>query len=131
MRLLRCVPGAYVVPLSYYFLHYFCTLFIHCNFFQQYFNNEQFEANKYDRSLKKYEDASLKTSTSLAFLNFGQNAIFSGALSLIMVMAAHQITGGTVQIISLSLQTHTTEGKNVKNIMVSVPLFKFRYHDCR
>ncbi|XP_034239318.1 ATP-binding cassette sub-family B member 7, mitochondrial [Thrips palmi] len=64
----------------------------------KYFNNEGFEANKYDKSLKKYEDASLKTSTSLAFLNFGQNAIFSGALSLIMVMAAHQITGGTMTV---------------------------------
>lgn len=54
---------------------------------------------KYDKSLKKYEDASLKTSTSLAVLNFGQNAIFSGALSMIMIMAAHQITAGNLYLI--------------------------------
>ncbi|KAE8738969.1 ABC-transporter, subfamily B member 04 [Frankliniella occidentalis] len=64
----------------------------------KYFNNETFEANKYDKSLKKYEDASLKTSTSLAVLNFGQNAIFSGALSMIMIMAAHQISAGTMTV---------------------------------
>ncbi|KAJ1522730.1 hypothetical protein ONE63_001890 [Megalurothrips usitatus] len=64
----------------------------------KYFNNENFEANKYDKSLKKYEDASLKTSTSLALLNFGQNAIFSGALSMIMIMAAHQISAGTMTV---------------------------------
>ncbi|PSN52938.1 hypothetical protein C0J52_03630 [Blattella germanica] len=57
----------------------------------KYFNNEKYEADRYDSSLKKYEDASLKTSTSLALLNFGQNAIFSGALSLIMVLAAREI----------------------------------------
>lgn len=44
--------------------------------------------------MKKYETASLKTNTSLALLNFGQNAIFSGALSLIMVMAAQNIING-------------------------------------
>ncbi|KAF7997282.1 hypothetical protein HCN44_005559 [Aphidius gifuensis] len=64
----------------------------------KYFNNEKFEAQKYDESLKKYQAASLKTSTSLAMLNFGQNAIFSGALSLIMVMAAKNIANGTMTV---------------------------------
>ncbi|XP_076398264.1 ATP binding cassette subfamily B member 7 isoform X1 [Megachile rotundata] len=64
----------------------------------KYFNNERFEAQRYDESLKKYESASLKTNTSLAFLNFGQNAIFSGALSLIMVLAANNIAHGTMTV---------------------------------
>ncbi|XP_063983405.1 iron-sulfur clusters transporter ABCB7, mitochondrial-like [Diachasmimorpha longicaudata] len=64
----------------------------------KYFNNEMFEAQRYDESLKKYQDASLKTSTSLALLNFGQNAIFSAALSLIMVMAAKNIANGTMTV---------------------------------
>lgn len=54
----------------------------------KYFNNERYEAERYDSVLQKYEKASLKTSSSLALLNFGQNAIFSVALSAIMVMAA-------------------------------------------
>ncbi|KAG7199252.1 hypothetical protein KM043_018118 [Ampulex compressa] len=64
----------------------------------KYFNNEKFEAERYDESLKKYEDASLKTSTSLAMLNFGQNAIFSIALSAIMVLAAKNIINGSMTV---------------------------------
>ncbi|KAK0096784.1 hypothetical protein PV326_004419 [Microctonus aethiopoides] len=64
----------------------------------KYFNNEAFEARRYDESLKKYQDASLKTSTSLAMLNFGQNAIFSAALSLIMVMTVKNIMNGTMTV---------------------------------
>ncbi|KAK9305427.1 hypothetical protein QLX08_003553 [Tetragonisca angustula] len=64
----------------------------------KYFNNEKFEAERYDESLKKYEIASLKTTTSLAMLNFGQNAIFSAALSLIMVLASNNIMEGTMTV---------------------------------
>ncbi|XP_053979692.1 iron-sulfur clusters transporter ABCB7, mitochondrial-like isoform X2 [Hylaeus volcanicus] len=64
----------------------------------KYFNNEKFEAKRYDESLKKYEAASLKTSTSLAMLNFGQNAIFSAALSLIMVLTSTNIINGTMTV---------------------------------
>ena len=60
----------------------------------QYFNNEKYEADEYEKVLKTYEDASLKTSTSLALLNFGQNAIFSISLSAIMVLATKAIMAG-------------------------------------
>lgn len=63
-------------------------------FLIQYFNNERYEADRYDEALKKYQHASLKTSTSLAMLNFGQNAIFSAALSGIMILAAQEILHG-------------------------------------
>ena len=61
----------------------------------QYFNNERYEAEQYDKLLKKYNDASLKTTTSLAFLNFGQNAVFSTALTAIMLLASQGIMNGT------------------------------------
>ncbi|KAJ8939014.1 hypothetical protein NQ314_011267 [Rhamnusium bicolor] len=64
----------------------------------KYFNNEKFEADRYDSVLKKYEDASLKTSSSLALLNFGQNAIFSAALSAIMILAANEIVKGNMTV---------------------------------
>merc|ERR1712198_437004 len=64
----------------------------------KYFNNEDYEARQYDKSLQKYETASLKTSTSLALLNFGQNAIFSAALSTIMVLTAREIINGTMTV---------------------------------
>ena len=62
----------------------------------KYFNNEEFEAKEYDKSLVNYEKASMKTSQSLALLNFGQNAIFSGAMTGVMWLAADQITKGNM-----------------------------------
>lgn len=64
----------------------------------KYFNNERYEAERYDNVLKNYERASLKTSSSLALLNFGQNAIFSAALSAIMVLAAKEIAAGNLTV---------------------------------
>lgn len=64
----------------------------------KYFNNEQFEAERYDRLLADYEKASLKTTTSLALLSWGQNFIFSASLSIIMVLASRQILQGTMTV---------------------------------
>jgi ATP-binding cassette subfamily B (MDR/TAP) protein 7 len=60
----------------------------------QYFNNEKYEAREYDKLLAKYETASLKTATSLAALNFGQNAIMSASLAGLMLMCAQNIQNG-------------------------------------
>ncbi|RWS29681.1 ABC transporter sub-family B-like protein 1, partial [Leptotrombidium deliense] len=64
----------------------------------KYFNNEKIEADNYDAFLKAYEAASLKTTTSLAFLNFGQNMIFSASLSAIMLLAANNIIQGSMTV---------------------------------
>jgi ATP-binding cassette subfamily B (MDR/TAP) protein 7 len=49
---------------------------------------------QYDKHLSKYEEASIKIATSLAFLNSGQNIIFSSALTAMMVLAAQGIIQG-------------------------------------
>ncbi|CAB4312315.1 unnamed protein product [Prunus armeniaca] len=64
----------------------------------KYFNNEAYEASKYDEYLKRYEDAALKTQRSLAFLNFGQNIIFSTALSTAMVLCSNGIMSGNMTV---------------------------------
>ncbi|KAL2441846.1 Iron-sulfur clusters transporter atm1, mitochondrial [Exophiala dermatitidis] len=64
----------------------------------KYFNNEKFEVNRYDQALKKYEDASIKVTTSLAFLNSGQNFIFSTALAGMMYMAATGVAAGELTV---------------------------------
>jgi ABC-type transport system involved in Fe-S cluster assembly fused permease/ATPase subunit len=40
----------------------------------KYFGAEAREADRYDRAMAGYEEAAIKTSISLAFLNFGQSA---------------------------------------------------------
>ncbi|KAF7153530.1 hypothetical protein RHSIM_Rhsim01G0244900 [Rhododendron simsii] len=64
----------------------------------KYFNNEAYEVQKYDELLKRYEDAALKTQRSLAFLNFGQNVIFSAALSAAMVLCSQGIMNGQMTV---------------------------------
>ncbi|KAG0585767.1 hypothetical protein M758_2G035900 [Ceratodon purpureus] len=64
----------------------------------KYFNNEEHEARRYDEFLKKYEEAALKTQTSLSSLNFGQNVIFSAALSTAMIMCSQGILNGTMSL---------------------------------
>nr|ALI16774.1 HAF ABC transporter subfamily C [Dirofilaria immitis] len=81
----------------------------------KYFNNESFEADRYDFFLKKYEVAALKTSTSLALLNFAQNAIFSGGLVAVMCLAAAEIQKGTMNVGDLVLA-------NTLLFQLSVPL---------
>ncbi|XP_040028875.2 iron-sulfur clusters transporter ABCB7, mitochondrial isoform X1 [Gasterosteus aculeatus] len=64
----------------------------------KYFNNEKYEAEKYDGYLKVYESSSLKTTYTLAMLNFGQSAIFSVGLTGIMVLASKGIAAGTMTV---------------------------------
>ncbi|CAG7916203.1 unnamed protein product [Penicillium olsonii] len=64
----------------------------------KYFNNEKFEIARYDKALKRYEDASIKVATSLAFLNSGQNMIFSSALAAMMYLACNGVAAGTMTV---------------------------------
>ncbi|KAL2768536.1 iron-sulfur clusters transporter ABCB7, mitochondrial isoform 5 [Daubentonia madagascariensis] len=64
----------------------------------KYFNNEKYEAQRYDGFLKTYETASLKSTSTLAMLNFGQSAIFSVGLTAIMVLASQGIVAGTLTV---------------------------------
>ncbi|KAK4483041.1 hypothetical protein RD792_010217 [Penstemon davidsonii] len=64
----------------------------------KYFNNETFEADKYDEFLERYEDAALITQRSLASLNFGQTLIFSSALSAAMVLCSNGIMNGNMTV---------------------------------
>lgn len=64
----------------------------------KYFNNEAYEARRYDSALKDYQDASIKVATSLTYLNCGQNLIFSTALTAMMYMAAEGVAAGTLTV---------------------------------
>jgi ATP-binding cassette subfamily B (MDR/TAP) protein 7 len=64
----------------------------------QYFNNEGYELSRYDSALKDYEKASIKVATSLAWLNTGQNLIFSSALTAMMYLAASGVASGQLTV---------------------------------
>jgi ATP-binding cassette subfamily B protein len=60
----------------------------------KYFSAEHREATRYDRSMERYERASVKTYTSLALLNTGQAIIFTAGLSATMLMCAIGVRSG-------------------------------------
>ena len=60
----------------------------------KYFGAEAWEARRYDRAVALYEQASIKSYSSLAVLNSGQAVIFTLALTLCMVMAVYDIAAG-------------------------------------
>ncbi|KAG8737822.1 Iron-sulfur clusters transporter atm1, mitochondrial [Ceratobasidium sp. 428] len=64
----------------------------------KHFNNEKHEIGKYDKHLASYESSSLKIATSLAYLNSGQNVIFSSALTMMMFLAAQGVVKGTMTV---------------------------------
>ncbi|WP_299589433.1 ABC transporter ATP-binding protein/permease [uncultured Tateyamaria sp.] len=64
----------------------------------KYFGAERREAMRYDAAMEGYEAAALKTSYSLAFLNFGQSVIITGGLVGVMVLAAVGVQNGTLTV---------------------------------
>ncbi|KAK3367834.1 P-loop containing nucleoside triphosphate hydrolase protein [Podospora didyma] len=69
----------------------------------KYFNNEHYEIGRYDKALQQYEKSSIKVATSLAFLNSGQNIIFSSALTVMMWLGAKGIVNGSLTVGDLVL----------------------------
>src|ERR1700685_986217 len=61
----------------------------------KYFSAEEREAKRYDRSMARYEEASVKAYVSLAVLNAGQAAVFTLGLAATMVLCAYGIERGT------------------------------------
>ena len=64
----------------------------------KYFGAERREAGRYDAAMAGYEQAALKTSYSLAFLNFGQSVLITGGLVAVMVMAAMGVQNGALTV---------------------------------
>jgi ATP-binding cassette subfamily B protein len=64
----------------------------------KYFNAEEREALRYDKSIAGYEEAALKTSYSLAFLNFGQAILVTVGLVGVMILAALGVQLGELTV---------------------------------
>lgn len=61
----------------------------------KYFGAEERERKRYDRSIARYEEASVHAYTSLAVLNAGQAVVFTLGLVATMVMCVYGIKAGT------------------------------------
>lgn len=64
----------------------------------KYFNNEQFEAQRYDANLAEWEHARRKNRLSLFALNGGQAFIIATAMTSMMGLAAYEVANGNMTI---------------------------------
>jgi len=69
----------------------------------KYFNNEQYELNRYDETLATWETSAIKNQTSLSLLNIGQGAIIAIGLTLLMLLAGQGVVDGELTLGDLVL----------------------------
>jgi ATP-binding cassette subfamily B protein len=69
----------------------------------KYFNNEEFEARRYDENLRKFESAEVKNEASLGLLNIGQSAIIALAVTVLMILAAQGVVDKSLTLGDLVL----------------------------
>jgi ATP-binding cassette subfamily B protein len=60
----------------------------------KYFANERMEAERFDRSMARYERSAVRIWTSLGVLNFGQAVIFYAGTAIIGVLAVNGVLSG-------------------------------------
>jgi ATP-binding cassette subfamily B protein len=69
----------------------------------KYFNNEEYEARRYDENLESYEQAAVKSEASLGLLNSGQSLIIAVAVTALMLLAGEGVASGALTLGDLVL----------------------------
>ena len=69
----------------------------------KYFGNEDYEAQRYDDGLRRYETAAVRSQSSLSMLNTGQSTIIAVAVSLILWRATQGVIDGSMTLGDLVL----------------------------
>ena len=64
----------------------------------KYFNNEEFEAKRYDENLERYRRAAVKSQTTLSLLNTGQQLIIAVALVIMLYRATQGVVDGRMTL---------------------------------
>ncbi|MDI1270296.1 MAG: ABC transporter ATP-binding protein/permease [Polaromonas sp.] len=64
----------------------------------KYFNNEEFEAQRYDENLKRYRAAAVKSQTTLSLLNTGQQLIIATGLVAMLWRATQGVVDGRMTL---------------------------------
>ncbi len=69
----------------------------------KYFNNEKFESQRYDQSMERWQEAAIKSQSSLSVLNVGQALIIAVAVTLMVWRATVGVVNGTMTLGDLVL----------------------------
>ena len=69
----------------------------------KYFGNEDYEQQRYAETVGQWEDAAVKSQTTLSALNVGQSIIIASAVTLIMILASQGVVDGTMTLGDLVL----------------------------
>ncbi len=64
----------------------------------KYFGNEKHEKQRLDTALKVYENAAVRSLTSLSYVNLGQSAIIAVGLIVILILAGRGVVQGTFSV---------------------------------
>lgn len=64
----------------------------------KYFGNEQLETDRFDSSLIRYQEASIKSQKSLSVLNIGQGIIIALGLAGVMILSAKGVLNNTMTV---------------------------------
>ena len=64
----------------------------------KYFNNENYEFDRLDNSLKDYEGAAVENEFSLSYLNITQTVVIITGITLMLSMSVFDIKAGTISI---------------------------------
>ena len=82
----------------------------------KYFNNEEFEARRYDENLERYRRAAVKSQTTLSLLNTGQQLIIAVGLVAMLyratqgVVEGHMTLGDLVMVNAFMIQLYIPLG---------------------
>ncbi|NBV89030.1 MAG: ABC transporter ATP-binding protein/permease, partial [Betaproteobacteria bacterium] len=69
----------------------------------KYFNNEAYEAQRYDQSLQRWQEAAIKSQASLSLLNVGQASVIATATGLMIWQAVARVQSGEMTLGDLVL----------------------------
>ena len=108
----------------------------------KYFGNEEHEAQRFDKGLERYEEAAVKSRTSLSMLNTGQSVIIALGITIMMIMAAQGVVAGTMTVgdfvmvnayllqLAMPLNFLGTVYREIKQSLVDLELlFKLTYEE--
>lgn len=64
----------------------------------KYFNNEDFELHRYDESMRQWETAAVRSTTSLGLLNSMQGLVIAIGVTVMMLLAADEVVKGSMTV---------------------------------